>query len=111
MHIDIDVLVLSDVEEFWQIFEKFNEEQIVGLTAEDESMQDAWYPHHATHPFYGQFGVNAGIMMMNLTRMREMNYFEKMLYHKFKDELKWGDQDLLNMFLHQYSSKQYLEFS
>ena len=112
LHIDIDVLVLSDIVEFWKQFEKFNHEQIAGMSAEDEAMENAWYPRYSTHRYYGQFGINAGIMMMNLTRMRNINFFEKMLplYEKYKKEFHWGDQDILNVYFDEYPSNFHLHY-
>ena len=46
-------------------------------------------------------------MLMNLKRMRESNWEEKIVtfYHEFKPQIQKGDQDVINIFFH-YNSKQ-----
>ena len=47
-------------------------------------------------------GVNSGVMLMNLTRMREVKWVQAMIpYHKeYKYRITWGDQDLINIYFH-----------
>ena len=47
-------------------------------------------------------GVNSGVMLMNLTRMRDVNWVDKMekYYEEYKMRITWGDQDLVNVFFH-----------
>ena len=33
-----------------------------------------WYAKHARHPFYGELGLNSGVMLMDLDRMRFVSY-------------------------------------
>lgn len=70
------------------------------MAPESESRNTGWYTRFARHPFYGQFGLNSGVMLMNLTRMRERNFEAAIqpIYEKFKSQLAWGDQDLLNIY-------------
>ena len=43
-------------------------------------------------------------MLMNLTRMREANWINKMVayYKEYQYRITWGDQDLVNIFFHFY---------
>ena len=47
-------------------------------------------------------GVNSGVMLMNLTRMREAKWKEHILpyFKKYRFNITWGDQDLINIFFH-----------
>ena len=47
-------------------------------------------------------GVNSGVMLMNLTRMREVKWLDEIVpyYKKYKYAITWGDQDLINIYFH-----------
>lgn len=47
-------------------------------------------------------GVNSGVMLMNLTRMRQFQWTEYVvpIYKKFKLRITWGDQDIINIIFH-----------
>ena len=49
-------------------------------------------------------GVNSGVMLMNLTRMREAKWIEHIIpyYKEYKLKITWGDQDLINIFFHYF---------
>lgn len=74
------------------------------MAPESESKNTGWYTRFARHPFYGEFGINSGVMLMNLTRMRKIKFEEKIpvIYEVFKSQLAWGDQDILNIYFHQF---------
>lgn len=82
------------------------------MTPEQEEPALSWYPRFARHPFFGNNGVNSGVMLMNLTRMRTSEWTEKILkaYHEYKLSITWGDQDLLNIFFHDNPGKFYFYF-
>nr|XP_042120530.1 glucoside xylosyltransferase 1 isoform X2 [Peromyscus maniculatus bairdii] len=93
---------------------KFNSTQIAAMAPEHEEPRIGWYNRFARHPYYGKTGVNSGVMLMNLTRMRRKYFKNDMttarlqwgdilmpLLKKYKLNITWGDQDLLNiMFFH-----------
>lgn len=104
-----------------------NSTQIAALTPEHEDFTTGWYNRFAKHPFYGPHGnivlfaayhilvdeffinrnflhiscagVNSGVMLMNLTRMRDIEWQELVMaiYNEFKYEITWGDQDIINI--------------
>jgi len=47
-------------------------------------------------------GVNSGVMLMNLTRMRERGWVNQMIsyYETYRYDITFGDQDLINIFFH-----------
>lgn len=50
-------------------------------------------------------GVNSGVMLMNLTRMREFHWVDYVIpiYKKYKLKITWGDQDIINIIFHFHS--------
>lgn len=47
-------------------------------------------------------GVNSGVMLMNLTRMRAFQWkaYVVPIYKKYKLKITWGDQDIINIIFH-----------
>lgn len=101
---DTDCLVLRPVEDIWEHFSKFDSKQLAAVTPESEVEALGWYNRFAQHPFYGKFGINSGVMLMNLTRMRQFRWREKIIsiYKQYKQKLTWGDQDILNIVFHNH---------
>ena len=102
LYVDTDVLFLTDLEKIWKMFAQFNSSQLAGLAPEHEDANMGWYNRFARHPFYGKLGLNSGVMLMNLTRMREFHFEKKILpiYKTYKYNITWGDQCLLNILFH-----------
>lgn len=49
------------------------------MAPEHEEPRIAWYNRFARHPFYGRTGVNSGVMLMNMTRLRRI-FFKVLLF-------------------------------
>ena len=49
-------------------------------------------------------GLNSGVMLMDLERMRDVGWTERMAdyYEEYKLRIPWGDQDLINIFFHDF---------
>lgn len=107
MYMDSDTLFMSPLIETWQHFNKFNASQMVGMAPEHEDSNIGWYNRFARHPFYGPLGVNSGVMLMNLTRMRSFKWQEYMwpLLREYKLKITWGDQDLINILFYYHPEK------
>ncbi|XP_058512107.1 glucoside xylosyltransferase 1 isoform X2 [Ochotona princeps] len=114
LYVDTDILFLRPVDDIWFLLKKFNSTQIAAMAPEHEEPRIGWYNRFARHPYYGETGLNSGVMLMNMTRMRR-KYFKNdvtparlrwgdvlvPLLKKYKLNITWGDQDLLNiMFFH-----------
>ncbi|KRF98821.1 uncharacterized protein Dwil_GK27957 [Drosophila willistoni] len=112
LYVDTDVLFLSPISNVWTFFKKFNETQMAAMTPEHESGSEniGWYNRFALHPFYGKLGINSGVMLMNLTRMREFNWENQILpiYKEYKSRIPWGDQDIINILFHYHPDKLYV---
>ncbi|XP_063797103.1 glucoside xylosyltransferase 2 isoform X1 [Pseudophryne corroboree] len=110
LYVDTDVLFLRPLDDIWQFLKHFNSTQLAAMAPEHEVPKIGWYSRFARHPFYGTTGVNSGVMLMNLTRIRSRQFKNNMipagltweemlhpLYQKYKNYITWGDQDLLNI--------------
>ncbi|XP_068172227.1 glucoside xylosyltransferase 2 [Antennarius striatus] len=113
LYVDTDVLFLRPVDDIWRLLKSFNSTQLAAMAPEHEVPKIGWYSRFARHPFYGITGVNSGVMLMNLTRIRRTMFKNSMipsslswedllhpLYQKYKNHITWGDQDLLNIIFH-----------
>ncbi|XP_062852789.1 glucoside xylosyltransferase 2 [Trichomycterus rosablanca] len=113
LYVDTDVLFLRPMDDIWEFLKAFNDTQLAAMAPEHEIPKIGWYSRFARHPFYGVTGVNSGVMLMNLTRIRSTLFRNSMiasglswedllhpLYQKYKNHITWGDQDLLNIIFH-----------
>ncbi|XP_043564291.1 glucoside xylosyltransferase 2 isoform X2 [Chiloscyllium plagiosum] len=113
LYVDTDVLFLRPIDDVWHFLNLFNSTQLAAMAPEHEIPRIGWYSRFAQHPYYGAAGVNSGVMLMNLTRIRNQLFKNSMiptglrweellypLYHKYKNDITWGDQDLLNIIFH-----------
>lgn len=122
IYIDTDVLFLTNVRNLWRVFRKFNSTQLAALTPEHEDPSMGWYNRFARHPYYGSMGksniplhqlsmnisgLNSGVMLMNLTRMRQMDMISKVIdiFDEYHMNITWGDQCLLNIYFHFYPGR------
>ncbi|TMW46210.1 hypothetical protein DOY81_008712 [Sarcophaga bullata] len=110
LYVDTDILFLSPVGDIWRYFNKFNDTQIAALTPEHEDPNIGWYNRFARHPYYGPLGVNSGVMLMNLTRMRQFKWEEHVLpiHKEYKLRITWGDQDIINILFYYHPEKLYI---
>ncbi|XP_045776174.1 glucoside xylosyltransferase 1 [Maniola jurtina] len=110
IYVDTDTLFLGPVEELWQAFTKMNRSQMSAMTLEDDNPNVSWYPRFAKHPFYGKYGLNSGVMLMNLTRMRDFGWVDYVtpIMLKWKLYIPWGDQDIINVIFHYHPGAVYV---
>ena len=99
LYVDTDILFTKPLEYIWSFFKKFNATQLAALAPEYEVTSMGWYNRFGRHPYYGTTGLNSGVLLMNLTRMRTLAWSTKIIqiYHEFKTKITWGDQDLINI--------------
>nr|XP_040019163.1 glucoside xylosyltransferase 1-like isoform X1 [Gasterosteus aculeatus aculeatus] len=113
LYVDTDIIFLQPVEEIWALLSQFNSSHIAAMAPEHEEPRIGWYNRFARHPYYGKTGINSGVMLMNMTRLREKSFKNDMtpvalkweeilmpLLQKYKLNITWGDQDLLNIIFH-----------
>ena len=84
--------------------DRFNSTQFVTSSMEHEHTNVNWYHRFARHPFYGETGVNTGIMLINLERMRNFGFVPKAIeaFEVYKFNITWWDQDVFNIVMFQH---------
>lgn len=110
LYVDTDTLFLAPPENIWDEFKKMNSSQLAALSPEHEDPNTGWYNRFAKHPYYGKLGVNSGVMLMNLTRMREFRWIDYVIpiHKQYKLKITWGDQDIINIIFHYHPEKLYI---
>lgn len=111
LYIDTDVLFLSPVEQVWAHFGLMNSSQMAAMSYESEVFSNSWYHRFAKHPYYGSYGLNSGVMLMNLTRMRQFGWTNRLdpILKQYGSKIVWGDQDIINVIFNYNPGK--LEYS
>jgi lipopolysaccharide biosynthesis glycosyltransferase len=102
IYLDTDILVVSDLHNIWKEFDRFTSKQMLGMAQEREEWNIDSYYNNATRikfPFIPPHGINSGVLLMNLTRMRDFSFFEKihLISNHYHSMLRLYDQDLLNI--------------
>lgn len=107
IYVDTDVVFLRPLDDIWGFFGEMNSSQLAAMTPEHEDYATGWYNRFAQHPYFKPLGVNSGVMLMNLTRMREFQWESHLppIYEKYKQKITWGDQDILNILFHSHPDK------
>lgn len=110
IYVDTDVLFVSPLEKLWEFFSSFNSSQLVALAPEHEDPSIGWYNRFARHPYYGPLGVNSGVMLMNLTRLRQTRWLPEIMeyYKEYRLKITWGDQDLINVYFYFHPDQLFL---
>lgn len=101
IYLDFDILVLSDLHHLWSLFREFTIKQMLGAAQEKDTLdRDNWYNKpNIRHPFVAPHGINSGVLLMNLTRMRDFLFVEKLIRinEQYNHLISLFDQDLLNI--------------
>ncbi|XP_013379837.1 glucoside xylosyltransferase 1 [Lingula anatina] len=107
LYVDTDILFMRPFDDIWSFFKEFNSSHIAALAPEHMDGAAGWYNRFAMHPYYGPLGMNSGVMLMNLTRMRKFPWIELVtkFYEVYKLNITWGDQDLINIVFHFHPDK------
>lgn len=120
---DTDTIFLTSPERIWHQFNFMNESHLAALALQNEEDTPGWYHDFSSRiPFYGNSGkpitsflyliinyqllnntgLNTGVMLMNLTRMRQFSWQQKTVsyYKEFEAQIEIGDQDVINILFH-----------
>lgn len=110
IYVDTDILFVSPLSKLWAFFSQFNATQLVALAPEHEDSSVGWYNRFARHPYVPPLGVNSGVMLMNLTRLRQSKWLPSLLeyYKEYRLKITWGDQDLINIYFHYFPEQLYI---
>ncbi|KAL8614265.1 hypothetical protein ACOMHN_007603 [Nucella lapillus] len=84
IYLDSDILLLSPVEQVWSVFGQFDDQQMIAAAQESQS------------------GLNSGVLLMNLTRMRHSTWTKGIVHYTniYRKKLILPDQDLINIYFH-----------
>lgn len=109
IYVDTDILFMRPIDDLWNFLNKFNSTQISAMAPEHEESTASWYHRFARHPYVPPYGINSGVMLMNVTRMLEADWLKHVItyYTKHRYDITWGDQDLINIFFHHFPEKLY----
>jgi len=107
IYIDTDLIFMRPPEDLWSFFDDFSSSHIA-------AMAPCMYHYGSKRnkvPYYGETGLNAGIMHMHLDRMREIPDgwmgATMAMHDKYKSRIKLADQDILNILFSFYPEKLY----
>ncbi|CAG7722961.1 unnamed protein product, partial [Allacma fusca] len=73
MYVDADVLFLSSAGELWKHFLLMNGTQMIAMAPDGLPPAKSTYSSSKV-PYYAPRGLNSGVLLMNLTRMRQMDF-------------------------------------
>ena len=112
-------------EDLWSFFDDFSPGHVAAMapclyhydTPRNKVTEDSWkclywlLNETVQVPFYGETGLNAGIMHMDLDRMRDIpdgwTRANMAMHDKFRTRIKLADQDILNILFHYYPDMLY----
>ncbi|KAA0192800.1 hypothetical protein HAZT_HAZT010865 [Hyalella azteca] len=104
LYMDSDVIFLRPPEELWQIFNEFDERQFAAAALDKRD-----YNYIPKEVRMTDMGFNAGLILMNLTRMRQFpGGWEDQVLNitaTYSDHFQFGDQDILNIFFAKVSRR------
>jgi UDP-xylose:glucoside alpha-1,3-xylosyltransferase len=108
LYIDTDLLFFDVVENLWEYFYRMDSNQMIGVI---EEAPYNWFfkNYRPLQPIIGKYGVNSGVLLMNLTRMREFGWISKVLtvhkYYAINQKKYFADQGIINIVLEENPGK------
>ncbi|KAL1481228.1 hypothetical protein MTO96_034593 [Rhipicephalus appendiculatus] len=74
LYVGTEIVFVHPVEDIWRMFYSMNDQEMVGMAPETESINRNLYLERFLQPFVEPFGVNSHLLLMNLTRMRAFEF-------------------------------------
>ena len=113
IYLDVDCIVLRDVYELWQYFDVMKKDMWFGVARESEIIDSSYYLQVGdVHvPFVPPVGINAGVLLLYLSRLRHIEGYAAELdaiFTRYKGKLYVGDQDILNIYGHWHPESYHL---
>lgn len=101
IYVDTDLIFLRPVEDLWNFFQYFGEDNIAAMTP---CLSYYGFSSLNQIPYYGSSGLNAGVMMMDLSKARSIRggwtNLTLSINDAFLPEIRLADQDILNIVFH-----------
>ncbi|CAG2107088.1 unnamed protein product [Medioppia subpectinata] len=116
IHIDSDSIFLQPVNELWQHFQRMNGSESVAMAPDNTNPNTSWYKNYNTGrhriPTPTLYSLNTGVILMNLTRMRETDFFGHLepIIGTYGSRINWFVNDFMSIYLHQFPDR-YLNVS
>jgi len=120
LYMDSDTLFLESASHLWRVLDDFNPNNLMAF-----SHGNCYnYNPETPYPFYGKLGLNSGVLLMHLDRIRTAKFWVKAPSDKLLKSLEWeealhfikkeytllhGDQSMLNI-LFSFNPSKGLEF-
>ncbi|KAL8562611.1 hypothetical protein ACOMHN_045875 [Nucella lapillus] len=79
IYLDSDILLLTSVNPAWGLFGQFSADHMLAMAPDSEKKVDSWYKQVARTPYVPPTGVNSGVILMNLTRMRQSRWTKRIV--------------------------------
>ncbi|XP_054157607.1 glucoside xylosyltransferase 2-like [Oppia nitens] len=112
IHVDSDVIFMSPVEQLWKHFEYMTGEQMFAMAVDNMNPNTSWYLKIAHNdslriPNPTVYSFNTGIILMNLTQMRNTNFFGEMdpIFKQYKNRIHWIVNDFMTIYLAKYPNR------
>ena len=110
IYIDSDFLLLDDIAKLWDVFQEFNNHQTIA-TATGTRYVNTVYVKHNESFINNNLGINAGLLLLNVERLKNVAFFEKLVKCsgiKHRHLQAYDDQDLLLLYAERYPEQHYL---
>lgn len=105
IYIDTDSVLVGPLWKLWEEFTKFDHKARLGMSLESFHT-NGWYDEHPEIPVPVKHGLNAGVLLMNVAKIRSdiSTWLSSMenIAEEQKNINRLGDQDILNQYLAQY---------
>ncbi|ODM91930.1 Glucoside xylosyltransferase 2 [Orchesella cincta] len=114
LYLDTDTIVTGDISKVWSHFKEMNAQQLIGIAPNSQPGPDFDNIHKTNfggYPHVPPKGVNAGVVLMNLRKMRTIDWNQKILraYNNYSTVYNAvNDQLLLNIYLHYETGSRFL---
>ena len=104
IYIDTDYVMLDDVANLWDIFEQFKPGETIYTTSGARYLGGGYKKSNETF-IYNNRGINAGLMLMDMGKLKAKSFFEKLVEcskHSHSILKVTDDQDLLVLYFQNY---------
>lgn len=104
LYVNPESIFLSPPYETFKLFRHFKKSETVGIATEEAG---SVYNEAKGHGYYGTNGINSGVMLMDLKKLRESKWQSKIsqLFIEYAARISYGDQDLLNIYFKSQSNE------
>lgn len=102
--VDAGALVVGPLGRLWAVFQDFGEEAALGMASDGSDTAQSWYPTKGRGmPYVGATGVHAGVLLMDLSRLRssqvQLKPLASIAARAWGYAISRGEHDLFNIVL------------